>query len=101
MKEVNNQSPWNFKIGSQERMNVPIWIIIGFHQRDRQDSQILNNDTFCRLSITTAQCIIGTKKYPDAGILLNYDDDDFSQGYSQIKDAFGSLTKDKIIQPYK
>ena len=25
-KEVNNQNLWNFELGSQENMNVPIWI---------------------------------------------------------------------------
>ena len=99
-KEVNNQNVWNFELGSHENMNVPIWIIIGFQQRDRQDSQNLNNDTFCRLPVVSAQCIIGTEKYPDAGILLNYDDDDYSQGYHQIKEAFKALTKDDILQPY-
>ena len=100
MKEVNNQNLWNFDLGSQERMNLPIWIIIGFQQQDRQDSQNLKNDTFCRLPVVSAQCIIGTEKYPDAGILLNYDDDDYSHGYSQIKEAFRALTKDDILQPY-
>ena len=38
MKEVNNQSLWNVELGSHENMNVPIWIVIGFQQRDRQDS---------------------------------------------------------------
>ena len=100
MKEVDNQNLWNFELGGQEKMNVPIWIIIGFQQQDRQDSQNLNNDTFCRLHVVSAQCIIGTKKYPDAGILLNYDDDNYSQGYHQIKEAFRALTKDDILQPY-
>ena len=100
MKEVNNQNVWNFEHGSHENMNVPIWIIIGFQQRDRQDSQNLNNDTFCRLPVVSAQCIIGTEKYPDAGILLIYDDDDYSQGYHQIIEAFRALTKDDVIQPY-
>ena len=99
MKQVNNQNVWNFELGSQANMNVPIWIIIGFQQQDRQDSQNLNNDTFCRLPVVSAQCIIGTEKYPDAGILLNYDDDDYSQGYHQIKEAFRALTKDDILQP--
>ena len=99
MKEVNNQNVWNFELGSHENMNVPIWIIIGFQQRNRQDSQNPNNDTFCRLPVVSAQCIIGTEKYPDAGILLNYDDD-YSQGYHQIKEAFRALTKDDILQPY-
>ena len=60
----------------------------------------MNNDTFCRLPVVSAQCIIGTEKYTDAGILLNYDDDDHSQGYQQIKEAFKVLTKDDILQPY-
>ena len=55
---------------------------------------------FCRLPVVSAQCIIGTEKYPDAAILLNYDDDDYSQGYHQIKEAFRALTKNNILQPY-
>ena len=100
MKEVNNQNLSNFELGSHENMNVPIWVIIGFQQRDRQDSQNLNNDTFCRIPVVSAQCIIGTEKYPDAGIILNYEDDDYSQGYHQIKEVFKALTKDEILQPY-
>ena len=100
MKEVNNQKIWKFELGSQENMNVPIRIIIGFQQQDRQDSQNLDNDTFCRLAVVSAQCVIGTEKYPDAGILLNYNDDDFSQGYPQIKETSKTLTKDDILQPY-
>ena len=100
MKEVNIQNLWNFELGSQENMNVPIWMIIGFQQQDRQDSQNLNNDTFCRLPVVSAQCVIGTEKCPDAGILLKYDDDDdYGQGYHQIKEAFKALTKDDVLQP--
>ena len=100
MTEVNIQKFWNFELCSHENMNVPIWIIIGFQQRDRQDSQNLKNDTFCRLPVVSTQCIIGTEIYPDAGILINYEDDAYSQGYHQIKEAFKALSKDKILQPY-
>ena len=60
----------------------------------------MNNDTFYRPLVTSTQCIIGTEKYPDSGILLNYNDDDYSQGYGQIKEAFRALTKDNLLQPY-
>ena len=61
----------------------------------------MNKDTFCRLPVVSVQCVIGTGNYPDAGILLNYDDgDDYSQGYHQIEEAFKPLTKDDIFQPY-
>ena len=48
----------------------------------------------------SAQVIIGTERYPDSGILLNYDCDDYSQGYGLIKEAFKALTKDDILKPY-
>ena len=81
MKEVNDQKLWNFDLGSEENMKVPIYIIKAFQQQDRHDSQKFNNDNFCRLPVVSAQCIIGTENYPDAGILLIYDDDDYAQGY--------------------
>ena len=37
-------------------------------------------------------------KNPDSAILLNYDDDDYSQGYGQIKEAFRAPTNDDILQ---
>ena len=52
------------------------------------------------MPVTSAQCIIGTEKYPDAGILLNYDDEDYRQGYGQIKQFYRALTNDDILQPY-
>ena len=88
LKKVNNQNLKNFELGSQESKNVPFSIMIRFQQRNRQDSQNLNYDTFCGLPVAYAQCIIGSEKHPAAGILLNYDDDDYSQGYSQIKEIF-------------
>ena len=100
MKELNTQNLWSFELGTQEGINVPIWIIVGFQQQDRQNTQNLNNDTFYRPPVTSAQCIIGTEKYPDSAILLNYDDDDYNQGYGQIKSAFKAFTKDDILQPY-
>ena len=100
MKEVNTQNFWTFELGTQEGINIPSWIFIAFQQNDRQHDQNLNNDTFVRLPITSAQVIIGTERYPDSGILLNYDDDNYSQGYGELKEAFKSLTKDDILQPY-
>ena len=71
-----------------------------FQQRDRQDSKNLNNDAFCKLLVVSAQCIIGTEKYPDAGIVLIFDDDDYSQGFSQIKEAFRALSEGDFLQPH-
>ena len=100
MKEVYTQNFWTFELGTQESINIPTWIFVAFQQNDRQHDQNLNNDTFVRLPVISAQVVIGTERYPDSGILLNYDDDDYSQGYGQIKEAFKALTKDDILLPY-
>ena len=60
----------------------------------------MNNDTFYRLPVTSTQCINGTEKYPDSTKFLNYDDDDYSQGYGKIKEAFRALTKDDFLRLY-
>ena len=60
----------------------------------------MNIDTFYTPLLTSAQCIMGTQNYPDSGILLSYNDDDYSQAYGQIKEAFKALTKDNFRQPY-
>ena len=98
MKEVNTKNLWNYELGSQKSMNVPICIIIGFQRPKRQDTQNLNNDTFCRLPVTSAQCIIAAEKYPDGSILLSFDDDDYSQSYRQIEEVFRAVTKDDILK---
>ena len=100
MKEVNTQNFWTFELGTQEGINIPTWIFVAFQQNHRQHDQNLNNDTFARLPVISAQVIVGTERYPDSAILSNNDDDDYSQGYGLIKEAFKALTKDDILQPY-
>ena len=100
LKQVNTQNFWTFELGTQEGINIPTWIFVVFQQNDRQHDQNSNNDTFVRLPVISAQVVIGTERCPDSGILLKYDDDDYAQGYGQIKEAFRALTKDDILQPY-
>ena len=100
MKEVNTQIFWTFELGTQEGINIPIWIFVVFQQNDRQHDQILNNDTFVRLPFICAQVVTGTERYPDSAILISLDDDNYVQGYGQIKEAFKALTKDDILKSY-
>ena len=93
MKEVTTHIFWTFELGSREGINVPIWIFVVFQQNDRQHDQNLNNDTCVRLPVLSAQVVIGTEKYPDTGILLNYNDDSYSQGYGQKKKLSKLLQK--------
>ena len=100
MEEVNIQNLWNFELGRQESMKFPKCFFVGFQERDRQDAQNLKNDSFLMLPVTSARCNIRTEKYPVAGILINYNDDDYRQCYAQIKAAFRALRNDDILQPY-
>ena len=36
MKEVNTQNLWTFELGTQKGINVPVSLIVGYQQRDRQ-----------------------------------------------------------------
>ena len=74
MKEVVTQKLRSFELGVQEGINFPIWNFVGFQQRDRQDSQNKNNDTFYTPPVTSAQCPFGTEKNRDSAIFFNYDD---------------------------
>ena len=98
MKEVNTQMFWTFELGTQEGINIPIWIFTVFRQSDGEHIQNLNNDTFCRLPVNSAQCIIRAERHPDSATLINYDEEDYSQGYIQMKEVFRALTKDDILQ---
>ena len=60
----------------------------------------MNIDTFFRLPGTSAQFSSGREKYTNAGILSNYDDDDYSWAYGQNKEILRALTEDYFLQPY-
>ena len=100
LKEVKTQIFWTLELGVQEGFNVPIWIFVVFQRIDRQHDQNLNNDAFYRMPITFAQVVIGSQTNPNFAVLLNYNNDCYSQGYGQIKEAFKAVTKDNILQRY-
>ena len=71
MEEVNTQNLWSFDLETHDGINIPIRIVIGFQQIERQDSQNMKNGSFFRPPVTSAQCIIRTEKYLDSAILIN------------------------------
>ena len=59
MKKVNTQNFWNFELGVQEGIKVPKWIFLVFQQNDMHYNQNLSKETFYRIPVTSAQCIVG------------------------------------------
>ena len=87
-KDVQSQNQWNSVIGVGEGIDLPIYVILGFQQRDRLINQLLHNDNFYRPHVKFAQFIIGIENYPDAGIYINYTETKSNLGYSQIVSCF-------------
>ena len=55
MKEVNTQNWFAFELGTQEGINVPTWIYVVVQENVRQHDQNLNNDTFYKKPVVSAQ----------------------------------------------
>ena len=100
MKDVTTENNWTFQLGVGDGIDIPIYLIVGFMQRDQFNQQHQNNDTFCRSSVVNPLCIIGSEKIPDAGINSNYAFDKYSQAFGEIVSCFRHLARDNILQPY-
>ena len=61
-------------------------------QRDQFNQQHQNNDTFSRLSVVNAQCIIGSESFPDAKRKCNFAFDKCSQAYGETVSCFRHLS---------
>ena len=51
----------DLELSSQESMNAPICIIVGFQQKDRQDSQNLKKDKFLECQLLVFNVLLGRK----------------------------------------
>ena len=100
MKDVTDENYWIFELGVGDGFDIPIYVVVGFMQRDQFNQQHQNNDTFCRPSVVNGQGFIGSEKIPDAGTNCNYAIDKFSQAYAEVVPCFRHLAKDIILLPY-
>ena len=72
MKDITTENIWTFELGVGDGFNIPIYVVVGFLQREQFNQQHQNNDTFNRPSVMKAKCIIADEKFPDAGRNCNY-----------------------------
>ena len=84
MKDITAENKWRCELRKENGIDVPIFIIVGFLQRDQFIQQHRKNDTFYRPSVVKAQAIIGSEKYPDAGNKRKNATDKNSQAYGEI-----------------
>ena len=51
MKEVKTHNLWTFELRTQEGINIPLWIIVGFQQRDRHNQIYLQEQALNALLV--------------------------------------------------
>ena len=98
-KDVNNNNNWTFELGNSNNESCPIFVIVGFQARKKNDSQIHNNATFDNFPISNAVCKTGSEKYPDDGIECDYDRDKYDQAYSEIENFYHSKSETNLLNP--
>ena len=96
MEDVTTENNWILELGVGDGIDIPIYVIVGYMQRDQFNEQHQVFDIFHRPSVVNAQCIIGSEKFPDAGINCNFAIDRSSQAYGEIISSFGPLDKDNF-----
>ena len=100
MKDVTTENNRTFELGVGDGIDVPIYVIVEFMQRDQFNQQHQINDTFYQPNVANSQCIIGSEIIPAAGINCNYAIDKYSQAYGQVVSCFRQSAKDNILQIY-
>ena len=68
-------------------------------QRVQFNQKRQKEDTFYRPSVVIAQCIIGSRKDPDAELSCNYAIDIKKQAYGETVSCFRQLAENIILQP--
>ena len=51
MKDVTTENNWTFELGVGDGVDIPIYVVVRFMQRDQFNQQHQNNDTFHRPSV--------------------------------------------------
>ena len=99
MRDVTTENNWTFELGVGDGIDILIYVIVGFMQRDQFNQQHQMNDTFTRPSVVNLQCVIGSKTLSDAGINGNYAIDKYSKAYGEILSCFRHLAKHNNSEP--
>ena len=99
-RKITNNGLWTFELGIESGKNIPSWIIIGFMADEKFDSQLEDNSVFDWLPISQAVCRIGSDRYPNDYINLDYPRNNFHEAYYQIENFFLKHTEDRVLKPF-
>ena len=55
IKDVTTENVWTFELGVEDGVDIPIFVVLGFMQRDQFKQQHQNKDSSYRPSVVNAQ----------------------------------------------
>ena len=64
IKDGTTENNWTIELGFGDGIDIPIDVLVGLLRRDQFNQQQQRNDTFNRPSVVSAQCVIGTERFP-------------------------------------
>ena len=99
-RKITNNGLWTFELGIESGKNIPSWVIVGFMQDAKFDSQVHDNSVFDWLPISQAVCRLGSDRYPTDYINLDYSRNNFHEAYYQIENFFLKHSEDRILKPF-
>ena len=99
-RKITNNGLWTFELGIESGKNIPSWVIVGFMEDVRFDSQLHDNSVFDWLPISQAVCRLGSDRYPTDYINLDYSRTNFHEAYYQIENFFLKHSEDRILKPF-
>ena len=84
---INQNDEWSYTMGVQSGMERPIYIIVGFKLNTRKGArQDQNGGVFDNCPVRTASCSVGTERFPENEMQLNYANCKYYDAYNNIEE---------------
>ena len=85
-KPVNSNNNWIMEIGTESHTDVPIYVIVGFQSQTRfGPDQTQNNGIFDTLDVFEASCNIGSVRYPDNEMQIDFDRNKYNESFNEVR----------------
>lgn len=98
-KAVNTNNNWTFEIGVEAGIEIPIYVIVSFQTRTRYSDQEQDNGLFDRPNILSASCSIGSERYPEDRMNIDYSRNNYLQAYGEIKNFWNNHVGEHLLDP--
>ena len=100
-KTVNSNNNWTFELGVEAGIDIPIDVIVGFQSAARlSPDQTQNNGVFDQLDIIGASLKVGSERYPDNEMSLDYNINKYSDAYRELKKFKKEYIGEQSLNPY-